>query len=223
MSSENTSEPGKADVFDAFAEVMKALANGRRLELLELMAQGEHSVYELAKLTGMGVTTTSAHLQSLKRAGLVQTRRQRTTIFYQLAGDDVAGLYTAAKRVALAHSPQLRNTVQAYMGEPEAEGPTIDPSAVTGEMLVVDVRPAEEYQAAHFPAAISIPLAELAERYTEIPVDARVVLYCRGEFCRLAREAAVWLREVGVNATAMDEGIVEWRATQDIVLDATAA
>lgn len=106
------------------------------------------------------------------------------------------------------------------MSEPRAQGPTIDPAAVTSDMFVVDVRPADEFDAAHFPGAVSIPMAETKERYTEIPADAEVVLYCRGEFCRLSREAAVWLREQGVNAKAMDEGIIEWRATKDILLDA---
>ncbi|RGE20345.1 metalloregulator ArsR/SmtB family transcription factor [Leucobacter sp. wl10] len=221
MNDQNTNGLRKADVFDVFAEVTKAMANGRRLELLELMAQGEHSVEDLANLTGMGMTTTSAHLQSLKRAGLVQTRRRRTTIFYRLAADDVAELYTAAKRVALARNSRLRDTVQAYMSEPRAEGPTIDPAAVTSDMLVVDVRPKDEFDSAHFPGAISIPLAELEDRYTEIPAEAEVVLYCRGEFCRLSREAAVWLRERGLDAKSMDEGIVEWRATKEIALDAT--
>src|SRR5699024_7876828 len=108
MNEENMSELSKADVFDVFAEVMKAVANGRRLELLELMAQSEHAVEELARLTGMAITTTSAHLQTLKRAGLVLTRRERTSIYYRLADDDVAELYTAAKRVALARNPKLQ-------------------------------------------------------------------------------------------------------------------
>ncbi|WP_440313081.1 metalloregulator ArsR/SmtB family transcription factor [Leucobacter chromiireducens] len=220
MNDQNTNGLSKADVFDVFAEVTKAIANGRRLELLELMAQGEHSVEDLATLTGMGVTTTSAHLQSLKRAGLVRTRRQRTTIFYRLADDDVAELYTAAKRVALARSSKLRDVVQAYMGEPRAQGPTIDPAAVTSDMFVVDVRPKDEFDAAHFPGAVSIPLTELEDRYAEIPSGVEVALYCRGELCRLSREAAVWLREHGIDAKAMDEGIVEWRATGQIALDA---
>ena len=219
MKKENISGLSRADVFDVFAEVMKAVANGRRLELLELMAQNEHAVEDLARMTGMAITTTSAHLQTLKRAGLVLTRRQRTSIYYRLAGDDVAELYTAAKRVALAHNPKLQATLQTYMGEPRAQSPTIDPAAVTSDMFVVDVRPADEYETAHFPGAVSIPLGEIEERYTEIPPGSEVVLYCRGELCRFAREAAVWLRERGIDAKAMDEGIIEWRANKDIILN----
>lgn len=212
----------KGAVFDAFAAVVKALANGHRLELLELLAQGEHSVDTLAKRTGMAMTTASAHLQSLKHAGLVKTRRERTTIYYRLAGDDVAELYVAAKRVSLQRSPELRDALTAYMSHPSADGPTIDPAAITSAMTVVDVRPRTEFDAGHFPGAVSMPLEELPERYRELPADAQLVVYCRGEFCRMAREAATWLRERGMDAKAMDEGIVEWRASEEHGLDRTA-
>lgn len=214
----------KADVFDGLAAVVKAVANGRRLELVELLAQGEHSVEELARLSGMAMTTTSAHLQTLKQAGLVRTRRARTTIYYRLAGDDVAELYTVAKRVGLLRSAELRESVHDYMADVDGDGPaaTIDPAAVTSEMTVLDVRPREEFEAGHFPGAVSIPLPQLAERHTELPVDTDVVVYCRGEFCRLAREAAHWLRGKGINAVAMDEGVVEWRASKAVELDEIA-
>ncbi|MDC7120575.1 metalloregulator ArsR/SmtB family transcription factor [Cellulomonas fimi] len=212
----------KGDVFDALAVVVKAIANGHRLELVELMAQGEHSVEELARMSGMAVTTTSAHLQNLKQAGLVRTRRERTTIYYQLAGDDVAELYVAAKRVALRRSPALRDTLDDYLGAPSAAGGTIDPGAVTESMTVVDVRPRSEFDTGHFPGAISIPLADLPARVHELPADRSVVVYCRGEFCRLAREAAHLMREHGLDAVAMDEGVVEWRASKAVALDGVA-
>lgn len=212
-------EPSKASVFDSLAAVVKAIANGHRLELVELMAQGEHSVDVLSRMSGMAVSTTSAHLQTLKHAGLVKTRRERTTIFYRLAGDDVAELYIAAKRVGLSRSAELRDSLMAYMQDPCAAGPTIDPAAVTSQMTVVDVRPREEFEAGHFPGALSIPLAELPERFAEIPTAAPVVVYCRGEFCRMAREAATWLSERGLKAAAMDEGVVEWRVSKDVALD----
>ncbi len=205
-------------MFEVFAEAVKATANGRRLELMELMAQGEHSVDELARLTGMAMTTASAHLQTLNRAGLVSKRRERTSIYYRISGDDVAELYTAAKRVALNRYPRLREVVDAYMGQPRAQGPVIDPAAVTSEMYVIDVRPVEEYEAAHFPGAVCLPLAELEERIDEVPKGREIVVYCRGELCRLAREAAVLLRAHGLDAKAMDEGIVEWRAGKEIDL-----
>ncbi|WP_198684071.1 metalloregulator ArsR/SmtB family transcription factor [Brachybacterium sp. YJGR34] len=208
----------KESVVEVFAEAVKAIANGRRLELMELMAQGEHAVEALARQTGMATTTTSAHLQTLHRAGLVVRRRERTTIYYRLSGDDVAELYTAAKRVALNRYPRLREALDAYMGEPRAQGPVIDPAAVTSQMVVIDVRPAEEYDAGHFPGSVSFPLAELEDRIDELPEDREIVVYCRGELCRLAREAAVLLRAHGLDAKAMDEGVVEWRASKEIDL-----
>ncbi|MDV2476137.1 metalloregulator ArsR/SmtB family transcription factor [Rhodococcus zopfii] len=215
----NSEEMDKSSVFEALAKVVKAVANGRRLELIELLAQGEHAVDALARMSGMGVTTTSAHLQTMKQAGLVKTRRERTTIYYRLAGDDVAELYLAAKRVGLQRYPVLRQSLVEYMGEADGScTPTIDPSAVTSDMTVVDVRPRAEFDAGHFPGAVSIPLAELEARFHEIPPGAEVVLYCRGELCRLARDAARWLCERGVDAKAMDEGVVEWRASKEVDL-----
>ena len=221
MKFENTS---KADVFDRLATLVKALGNGRRLELIELLAQGEHSVEDLARMSGMALTTTSAHLQTLKASGLVRTRRERTTIHYRLAGDDVAELFVAATKVGLARSPELRETLQRYLTG--ADGPsapsTITPSAVTQGTTVIDVRPAQEFAGGHLSGALSIPLADLGDRTGEIPADRPVVLYCRGALCRLARQAAHQLREQGFDAVAMDEGVLEWRATGDVALDGAA-
>lgn len=215
----NSGDADRESVFEVFAESVKAIANGRRLELLELMAQGEHSVEELARFTGMAMTTTSAHLQTLNRAGLVRKRRERTTIYYRLSGDDVAGLYTAAKRVALNRYPRLQEVLAAYLEQPHAPDVVIDPAAVTSSMFVIDVRPAKEYEAGHFPGAASFPLAELEDRVEEVPSEAEVVVYCRGQLCRLAREAAALLRAHGRDAKAMDEGVVEWRASKEIDLE----
>lgn len=219
MDTWNDAPSAKVPVFDAFAQVVKAVANGRRLELLELLAQGEHPVEAMARTTGMAMTTTSAHLQTLKRAGLVTIRRDRSTIYYRLAGDDVAALYATAKRVALSHSPVLRESLEVYLGHPGSQGPAIDPAAVTASMLVLDVRPRPEFEAGHFPAAVSMPMDELVARLEEIPSGAQVVVYCRGQLCRMARQAASWLREQGVDAKAMDEGVIEWRASKQVDLD----
>lgn len=215
----NSGEGSKADVFAAFAEVLKAVSNPRRLELLELMAQGEHSVDALARMSGQGVTTTSASLQSLKRAGLVATRRDGTFVFYRLAGDEVAELYTAAKRVALARYPQLQHSLNAYRGMLDTAVPEMEAGAVTADMLVIDVRPRCEYDAGHFPGAVSMPMDEFDQASAEIPADSTVVMYCRGELCRLAREAAGKLRTRGIDARVLDEGVIEWRATKEIALD----
>ncbi|GHD22100.1 ArsR family transcriptional regulator [Nocardiopsis kunsanensis] len=218
MNKWNAELADKTSVFETFAELVKAIANGRRLELLELLAQGEHSVEGLANLTGMGMTTASTHLQTLHRAGLVNRRKERTTVYYRVSGDEVAELYTAAKRVALNRSPRLRDALDTYMGRPQAQGPVVDPAAVTADMHVIDVRPAEEYRAGHFPGAVSVPLAEVEDRIAEIPADREIVVYCRGELCRLAREAAALLRAHGLDAKAMDEGVVEWRASKEVDL-----
>lgn len=209
----------RTDVYEAFAAVMKALANGRRLELIELLAQGEHSVDALARMAGLAVTTTSAHLQSLKQSGLVKTRKERTTVYYRLAGDDVAALFVAAQRVGLSHSAALRDTAVSYLSRPGTTVPIIDREAVTSDMTVIDVRPCDEYDAGHFPGAVSIPLADLPQRYQELSASAQVVLYCRGEFCRMAREAASWLRERGIDARIMNSGMIEWRAAEDVDID----
>lgn len=220
----DSNSAGKAEVYDALATVIKALGHGKRLELIELLAQSEHSVEALARLSDTALSTVSAHLQTLKHAGLVKTRRERTTIHYSLAGDDVAHMYTASKRAGLLRSPLLRDVLEEYLSGTDAVdgGPTIDPSAVTSDMVVIDVRPAHEYEAAHFPNAVSIPLSELPKRHREIPAGSSVVVYCRGEFCRLARQAAQWLRENGIDAKAMDEGVVEWRSSTAVNLDVSA-
>lgn len=212
---------GHEEVMDALSVVLKAMANGRRLALVELLAQGEHSVEDLSRLSGIGFQSTSGHLRVLKRAGLVRTRRVGTTIYHRLAGDDVAELYVVAKRVGLRRSPLLREVVGAYLvQEDEDPVPTIAPAAVTSDMTVLDVRPRAEWQAGHFPGAVSMPLDELPDRYRDLGAGRRVVLYCRGAFCRSARDGAEWLRDRGVDAVAMEDGVVEWRGTQEVVLAA---
>ncbi len=209
----------KADVFDAFAEIAKALANGRRLELIELLAQGEHPVELLANMMHVRVSTVSANLQILKRASLVKTRREGTTVYYSLAGDDVITMYIAVKNAALNYSANLRNTVNAYMDAAGSGYSENNKTVVLSEdMTIVDVRPRIEYDAGHIEGAISLPLEELPERFKEIDKETPVALYCRGEFCRLAKEAAAWLRDRGYDAMALDEGIMEWRLKRGVDL-----
>ncbi len=203
----------KADVFDAFADVAKAFANGRRLELIELLAQGEHSVEILASMVHARVSSVSANLQILKKASLVKSRREGTTMYYSLAGDDVVAMYLAMKQTALAHSARLRDTVDAYMDAADG-GYSGENIVLTEDTTIVDVRPRIEFEAGHMEGAISIPLAELPERFEEMTRDRPVAFYCRGEFCRLAREAAAFLREHGFKAMALDEGIMEWRVSE---------
>lgn len=205
----------RLEVFDRFADVLKALANGRRLEIIEVLSQGEHTVETLARMTLNSVTTTSNHLQLLKRVGLVATRREGTSIHYRVAGPDVVELFVAAKKVALDHSPALAVALESYLSEPEAAVPLLDAVDITDAMTVIDVRPIEEFDAGHLPGALSIPFADLDERIGEIPGDRPVAVYCRGEMCRRAREATVVLRDKGVDARAVPGGVMEWRAAGD--------
>jgi rhodanese-related sulfurtransferase/DNA-binding transcriptional ArsR family regulator len=214
----------KTALYDAFARTGKALSSGKRLELLDLLAQGERSVDALAKAAGLNLTTASAHLQALKQAGLVTTRRGGVRIHYRLAGEEVAALYALLRQVAHTHQPAVEPARTAYLGTDDAE--EIDQEALlararTGEVVVLDVRPAEEYAAGHIPGARSIPVAELADRIAELPDDTEVVVYCRGAYCVLAYEAVRLLHEHGRRALRLTDGMLEWRLA-DLPVDTGA-
>jgi rhodanese-related sulfurtransferase len=205
---------GKAELYDAFARVGKALASGRRLELVELLAQGERPVEELARAAGLGVTSASNHLQVLKQAGLVATRRQGTSVFYRLAGDDVAALWDLLRRVGSAHLAEVGRASLAYLGADDTEQLTreqLQARLSDGTVTLVDVRPSLEYAAGHIPGALSIPLDELLERLEELPGDRMVVAYCRGAYCVLAHEAVRALAVRGHRAVRLADGMLEWR------------
>jgi rhodanese-related sulfurtransferase/DNA-binding transcriptional ArsR family regulator len=203
----------KAALFDQLARVGKALASGKRLELLDLIAQAERPVEALATEAGLRLTTASAHLQTLKRAGLVTTRRDGTRVFYQLAGDDVVDLYVRVRDVAAAHIADAAAARDAYLGDETeivSRGELLR-RATAGEVMVLDVRPAEEYAAGHIPGAISIPVDQLADRLSELPTDVEVAAYCRGAFCVLADDAVRLLTAGGLQARRLDQGMLEWR------------
>ncbi|WP_149204924.1 ArsR/SmtB family transcription factor [Actinotalea subterranea] len=205
----------KDAVFEQFARIGKALASARRVELVDLLAQGERSVDALARATGMNLTTASAHLQVLRQARLVVTRRDGARVFYRLAGDDVADLYLGLQRVSEAHLPDLAAARADYLGTDDAEPIDRDElwrRAEAGDVTVIDVRPAEEYAGGHLPGAISIPLETLAERLDEIPTGTEVVAYCRGPYCVLSYDAVRLLRERGRTARRLADGVLEWRA-----------
>jgi rhodanese-related sulfurtransferase/DNA-binding transcriptional ArsR family regulator len=204
----------KAELFDSLARVGKALGSGKRLELLDLLAQGERSVDALARAAGLGLTTCSAHLQTLRQAGLVATRRDGTKIHYRLAGTDVAALYALLRDVAGVHSAQAAAARNTYLGADDTEAVDRDElqrRLLTGEVVAVDVRPAEEYTAAHIPGALSIPLEQLADRLAELPDDVEVVAYCRGAYCVLAHDAVRVLSTRGRRAVRLVDGMLEWR------------
>ena len=205
------------EVFDHLAVVGKAFGSPKRLELIDLLAQGERTVDSLARTAGLGVTTVSAHLQVLKLANLVSTRREGTKVHYRLAGDDVAALYDAMRTVARLRSADVQRALAAYLDVPgsgEVGIVTRDELAdlvEAGEVTVVDVRPREEYDAGHIPGALSIPLAELLERAGELAGVPAVVTCCRGAFCVMAHDAVRLLAGQGVEARRLEDGMLEWR------------
>ncbi|WP_030198571.1 metalloregulator ArsR/SmtB family transcription factor [Streptomyces sp. NRRL S-87] len=212
--SDTATSPAKAALYDAFAATGKALASGKRLELLDLLAQGERTVDALAKAAGLNLTTASAHLQTLKQAGLVATRRDGVRIHYRLAGEDVAALYALLRRVAHAHQAKVEPARTAYLGDepgPEVTREQLLARVEAGDVVVLDVRPAEEYAAGHIPGAISIPVAELADRIGELPDGVEVVAYCRGEYCVMAHDAVRLLGDRGRKAVRLSDGMLEWR------------
>lgn len=203
----------KADLYDQLARVGKALGSGKRLELMDLIAQGERTVETLARTAELGLTTASAHLQTLKRAGLVTARREGTRVYYRLAGDDVAALYVLVREVAEAHIADTGRARDAYLG---TDTEAIDREELLkrvqeGSVIVVDVRSHEEYVAGHIPGAISVPLDELASRLVALPSDREIVAYCRGTYCALSHEAVRLLNQEGRPARRLDEGMLEWR------------
>lgn len=204
----------KTVLFEQFARVGKALASGKRLELLDLLAQGERDVNSLATAADLGITTASAHLQTLRQANLVATRREGTRILYRLAGRDVADLFAQVRDVAQSHLPDVEAARVAYLGEDGGQPVTRDQLqqlAKTTKVTVLDVRPREEYDAGHLPGAVSIPLDELADRLAELPNEGQIVAYCRGAYCVLAHDAIRLLNLHGRRAQRLADGMLEWR------------
>ncbi|MCK4178065.1 ArsR/SmtB family transcription factor [Aciditerrimonas ferrireducens] len=208
-------ETAKGALFDALAEVAGALASGRRLEIVDLLAQGERSVEEVARELGQSLANTSHHLRVLARAGLVRTRREGTRIHYRLAGPGVEELWSALRAVAAAERDDLGRLTRAYLG-PLEDVEVVDRDELLrrllrGDVVVLDVRPVREYQAGHIPGARSVPLEELASAIEELPADVEVVAYCRGPYCVFAPAAVRALRRAGYSARRLEDGFPEWR------------
>ena len=203
-------------VFDELAVVGKAFGSAKRLELVELLAQGERTVDGLARAAGMGVTTVSAHLQVLKLANLVRTRREGTKVHYRLAGDDVAELYDAMRLVARTWSADVGQALDAYLNLPGAdEVGLVSRDQLTallgGDITLIDVRPVEEFAAGHIPGALGGALGSLLARAAELRAAPDVVAYCRGSFCVMAHDAVRLLGAEGVEARRLEDGMLEWR------------
>ncbi len=205
----------KDRLYEQFARTAKAVASPKRIELLELLAQGEHTVEALAGATGMGVTNTSAHLQVLRHARLVETRKQGTKVHYRLASDEVAGFVAALRDLARARLAEVDRVVADYFVARDALEPVsrteLVERAARGDVVILDVRPAEEFAAGHIPGALSVPLDQLDAALSRLPKRARIVAYCRGPYCVLAPQAVERLRARGFTARRLVDGMPEWR------------
>jgi rhodanese-related sulfurtransferase len=205
----------KDALFDGFADIAKALANGRRAELIDVLAQGERHVEELADEIGQSLANTSFHLRTLAGAGLVVTRRDKNRIYYQLASDRVIELWSALRDVAAAHHAELDELAAAYLGHrdefDELSRTELAARLAAGDVVIVDVRPSPEYAAGHIAGARSIPADRLARELRTLPADVEIVAYCRGPYCLLADEAVRLLRRKGHTARRLQDGFPEWR------------
>jgi len=216
----------KAALFDQLARVGRALGSGKRLELLDLLSQTPRSVADLAEVAGLGLTTASAHLQTLKQAGLVATTRHGTTIEYRISDSDVAVLYAQLRGVAAAHLSDVDAARRDYLGPADTEEIGRDEllrRARAGEVIVLDVRPAAEFAAGHIPGALSIPIDQLPGRLAELSADVEVVAYCRGAYCVFAHEAVRVLAADGRQAVRLEDGMLEWRLAGEPVAVAAGA
>lgn len=205
----------KDALFDGFADIAKALANGRRAELIDVLAQGERHVEELADEIGQSLANTSFHLRTLAGAGLVVTRRDKNRIYYRLASDRVIELWSALRDVAAAHHAELDELTAAYLGHrdefDELSRTELAARLAAGDVVVLDVRPSPEYAAGHIAGARSIPADRLARELRTLPADVEIVAYCRGPYCLLADEAVRLLRRKGHTARRLQDGFPEWR------------
>jgi len=205
----------KDALFEAFAEVAKALSNGRRAELIDVLTQGERHVDELAAEIAQSVANTSFHLRVLATSGLVTTRRDGTRIYYRLASDRVGELWSATRDVAAAHHVRLDELARDYLGHrsrlDEVGRDELAERLAAGNVVVVDVRPEPEYAAGHIAGARSIPIKKLAASIKELPDGLEVVAYCRGPYCVFADEAVRLLRRRGRSARRLQDGYPEWQ------------
>lgn len=204
----------RALLFEQVARIGKALSSPKRLEMIELLAQGEKPVETLAQQAGIDMRLASAHLRALREARLVETRRDGKYIHYRLSGDDVAALWVTLRHSAGEHLVELRIALERLAAAPgalAAEGrQSLLEKARKGEVVVIDVRPSAEFAAGHLPFARSLPLAELERRIAELPPGQPVVAYCRGPFCLMSDEAVRLLRARGYAASKIADGVVEW-------------
>jgi rhodanese-related sulfurtransferase/DNA-binding transcriptional ArsR family regulator len=205
----------KREIFINLARIGTALSSSIRIEFLELLAQSERSVEQLATLSGATVANTSQHLQKLRQAGLVVGRKEGLYVFYRLAGDEVVSLLSALGRVGETYVAEVERIVRLYLTqkddlEPVPATELLD-RARKGLVTVLDVRPPEEFAAGHLPGAVNIPIHELEKRLRELPKRKEVIAYCRGPYCLMSYDAVSLLRKKGVKARRLEAGLPEWR------------
>jgi rhodanese-related sulfurtransferase/DNA-binding transcriptional ArsR family regulator len=214
--SKSTDAEHKSRLYEAIGRVALALGSAGRLQILEFVAQRERSVDALAAMTGLSVANTSKHLQALRQAGLVSARKEGLRVYYAIAGDDVAALLSALREVSehrVAEVERLLRTWLAHRDEMEAvPAHEVLERARKGLVVVLDVRPSEEYAAGHLPGAVNIPIHELEKRLKELPKRKEVIAYCRGPYCLMSYDAVTLLRRKGLKARRLEAGLPEWRA-----------
>jgi len=201
-------------LYEQVARIGKVFSSPKRLELIELLCQGEKTVETLARETSISIKLVSAHLRELRTAHLVETKRQGKNIYYRLADKSVADLWVQVHTLAEEHLIELQMALQKIVTQPDnlvaSDRESLMKAARKGEVVVLDVRPTEEYLTAHLPFARSIPLQELKQRIAELPKDRSIVAYCRGPYCLMARDAVELLKKEGFAAIHLRDGVAEW-------------
>ena len=206
----------KDSVFQHFAGIAHAFSSSKRLEIIDVLGQGERNVESLAKEVSMTIANTSQHLKTLKNARLVESRKLGVQVFYQISDDEVLSCWKGLQTLAEKRIAEIKEVTRMFFEERGGMEPIsrdeLRERIQNGNVIVLDVRPVEEYKSGHLPNAVSIPIAELSQRLDEIPEDCEVVSYCRGPYCVLSAEAVVILRNTGRKAVRLEEGFPEWKA-----------
>jgi rhodanese-related sulfurtransferase/DNA-binding MarR family transcriptional regulator len=213
---ETTHREFKDRLFEQFARVGKALASPKRLKIVDLLAQGERPVEEIARETAMSVASASQHLQALKAARMVEARREGLYIHYRLADESVFRTWQAVRALAESRLAEVEGVVEAYLEDRDAlealDATELMERLSDGSVVVLDVRPGEEYRAGHIPGALSVPVDALEATLQTLPREREVVAYCRGTYCVFSDEAVAFLRARGYRARRLRQGLPDWRA-----------
>ncbi len=206
----------KDQIYEVIAQVGKAVSSPKRLELLDILCQSEKSVEMLAKQADLTVKLTSAHLKVLRATRLVETRKEGKHVFYRIAGPNVASFWVNLRSLAEKHFLEIQRTMDQFFrdkaGMAHVDRKTLLKRVREGEIIVIDVRPEQEYRDGHIPNALSVPLSDLKKRLSEIPKNKEIIAYCRGPYCVLSHEAVEILKAKGYRASRMSDGVSDWVA-----------